>query len=140
MSARIVVAEDDREMLQLVTTMLREEGHDVVEVSDGGRLLVLIARCCRGDGHIPDLIVSDVRMPVMTGLAMLKGVREAHWTIPVVLMTAFPDADTKWRAESLDATVLAKPFRMNELRELVARRLAESHGHALASCQVGGSS
>ncbi len=125
MSAHIVVAEDDREMLSLVVGALQEDGHHVVEVSDGGRLLVLLAQSCREGGQMPDLIVSDVRMPIMTGLAMLKGVRDARWTIPVVLMTAFPDADTRWRAETLAATILAKPFRMNELRALVARELAE---------------
>ena len=128
-AARIVVAEDDGEMRKLVVATLRAAGHDILEVADGGRLLVLLARCARDHALVPDLIVSDIRMPVMTGLSMLKGVREAHWTIPVILMTAFPDADATWRAESLDATVLAKPFPLGELRELVARRLAEPHFH-----------
>lgn len=128
-SARVVVAEDDGEMRKLVVDTLRAAGYHVMEVPDGGRLLVLLAQCARDHALVPDLIVSDIRMPVMTGLAMLKGVREAHWTIPVILMTAFPDADTTWRAESLDATVLAKPFPLGELRELVTRRLAEPHVH-----------
>lgn len=115
-SARVIVADDDGAMRRLVADTLRAEGHDVVELPDGGRLLVLIARCCRGDVAIPDLIVSDVRMPVMTGLAMLKGLRDAHWKIPVILMTAFPDAETVWRAKVLDARVLAKPFSLDELR------------------------
>jgi DNA-binding response OmpR family regulator len=123
MTTRIIVAEDDTEMRKLVVDTLREDDREIIEVPDGGRLLVLIAQCCREDAP-PDLIVSDVRMPVMTGLAMLKGVRDAHWTIPVVLMTAFPDADTKWRAASLAATVLAKPFPMRELREVVDLQLA----------------
>ena len=119
-------------MLRLVARALQSEGHDVIELADGGRLLVLLAQS-RTDrvARVPDLIVSDVRMPVMTGLAMLKGVRDAHWMIPVVLMTAFPDAYTRWRAESLDATILAKPFRLEELRAVVARRLAESRSATL---------
>lgn len=125
--ARILVAEDDHEMLKLVAGALQGDGHEVLEVCDGGRLLVLLAQCCKGETDVPDLIISDVRMPVMTGLAMLKAVREARWTIPVIVMTAFPDADTKWRAESLGATVLAKPFPLSDLRALVIRRLAEPH-------------
>ena len=118
--ARIVVADDDDAMRRMVADTLRVDGHDVVELADGGRLLVLIARCCRGEVSIPDLIVSDVRMPVMTGLAMLKGLRDAHWKIPVILMTAFPDTDTLWRAKVLDAKVLAKPFTLEELERALA--------------------
>lgn len=120
MNVRIIVAEDDQEMRWLVSETLRGDGYDVTEVSDGGRLLVLLAKYRREELAPPDLIVSDVRMPVMTGLAMLKGVRDVHWTVPVVLMTAFPDADTKWRAESFAATLLAKPFPMSELCQAVA--------------------
>lgn len=128
--ARIVVADDDSAMRRMVVETLREDGHDVVELPDGGRLLVLIAQCCRGDVSIPDLIVSDVRMPVMTGLAMLKGLRDAHWKIPVILMTAFPDADTLWRAKVLDAKVLAKPFALEELRRVARASLVSGHPRA----------
>jgi DNA-binding response OmpR family regulator len=131
-AARIVVAEDDHDLLTLVGDALRKDGHDVVEATDGGRLLVLLAQSCKEAATHPDLIVSDVRMPVMTGLAMLKGLRDAHWTIPVILMTAFPDTDTRWRAESLDATIVTKPIRLKEIRGLVARRLAEARASVRA--------
>jgi DNA-binding response OmpR family regulator len=124
--ARVILAEDDADLLAVVALALRDDGLDVVEVPDGGRLLVLLAQCCKEDALLPELIISDVRMPVMTGLAMLKAVREAGWRLPVVLMTAFPDDDTMWRAQSLDATVLVKPFDLAELREVVARCLAPS--------------
>lgn len=128
--ARIVVADDDDAMRRMVADTLRVDGHDVVELADGGRLLVLIARCCRGEVSIPDLIVSDVRMPVMTGLAMLKGLRDAHWKIPVILMTAFPDTDTLWRAKALDAKVLAKPFTLEELRSVASASLVPADARA----------
>lgn len=128
--ARIIVADDDAAMRRMVADTLRVDGHEVVELADGGRLLVLITRCCRGEVSIPDLIVSDVRMPVMTGLAMLKGVRDAHWKIPVILMTAFPDTDTLWRAKVLDAKVLAKPFTLEELRTVARASLVRADAHA----------
>jgi CheY-like chemotaxis protein len=127
MNIRIIVAEDDQDMRWLVSETLRRDGYDVTAVADGGRLLVLLAKCRREEIALPDLIVSDVRMPVMTGLAMLKGVRDTQWTVPVVLMTAFPDADTRWRAESFAATLLAKPFPMAELRQAVAVALGLHH-------------
>lgn len=116
---RIVVAEDDPGMRELVVNTLRDDAHDVVMVPDGGRLLVLLARYAREELPMPDLIITDERMPVMTGLAMLKGLRDAHWHIPVLLMTAFPDQQTKWHAESLDARLLTKPFPLEALREAV---------------------
>jgi DNA-binding response OmpR family regulator len=123
MRRHIIVAEDDPDMRALVGEALRNDGYDVAEASDGGRLLVLLARCSRCEVAFPDLIVSDIRMPVMSGLGMLKGVRDAHWSVPVVLMTAFPDHETRWKAESFAAEVLAKPFRMNELCDLVTSTL-----------------
>lgn len=118
---KIIVAEDDPGMRDLVVTTLREDAHDVEVVPDGGRLLVLLARYAREELPMPDVIVSDIRMPVMTGLGMLKGLRDAHWHIPVILMTAFPDPQTKLHAESLDARVLTKPFPLEALREAVRR-------------------
>jgi len=123
-SLRILLAEDDPAMRALVSGALRVDGHEVTELPDGGRLLVWIARCCRGEVPLPDLIVSDVQMPVMTGAAMLKGLRDARLLLPVVLMTAFPDTHTRWQAESFDAALIAKPFRMEELREVIRRELS----------------
>lgn len=123
MRKRIVVAEDDADLRELVATTLREQGHEVVEVADGGRLLVLLARCSRAEELMPDLIVSDVQMPVMSGLDMLKGVRDAHWHLPVLLMTAFPNREVEWRAGALAADILRKPFPLESLRQAVASAL-----------------
>jgi CheY-like chemotaxis protein len=72
--ACIVVAEDDPEMRSLVAQCLRREAHDVSEVGDGARLLVRIGRQYRL--HDPeqriDLIVTDLRMPIVNGLAILR--------------------------------------------------------------------
>lgn len=127
--AQIIVADDDADMRRLVVDTLTADGHEILDVGDGGRLLVLIARCCRGEATLPDLIVSDVRMPVMSGMGMLKGVRDAHWSVPVILMTAFPNLELIWRAESMAARVLAKPFGLQALRGAVQKALT---AHAVA--------
>ena len=132
--SRVVVAEDDEGMLELVAFALRNDGHEVIEVSDGGRLLVRLASQLRTErGLDADLIVSDIRMPVMSGLAMLKALRDAHWTKPVILMTAFADEDTRNRAARLGARLLDKPFTMEGLcaavdEELEAHRRSASAG------------
>lgn len=122
--ARVVVAEDDEGMLELVAFALRSDGHEVIEVTDGGRLLVRLASQMKTErGLDADLIVSDIRMPVMSGLAMLKALRDAHWTKPVILMTAFADEETRTRAARLGAKLLDKPFSMEGLRAAVDEAL-----------------
>ncbi len=137
--AHVVVAEDDPDMRHLVSECLRRDEHDVLEVGDGGRLLVRIGRQYRRDDPEPhiDLIVTDVRMPLITGLEILRGLRAAECTTPVVLMTAFSDRETRREATDLRAVLLEKPFAMAQLRA-VARRLLEHRPHALSPCATAG--
>ena len=122
--ACIIVAEDDPEMRTLVAQCLRSEWQDVVEVGDGGRLLVRIGHQYRAQDPAPriNLIVTDLRMPVVTGLDILRGLRSAHCWIPVILMTAFGDDEVRHQATELGAVLLDKPFGMADLRA-TARRL-----------------
>jgi CheY-like chemotaxis protein len=122
---RVLLAEDDEEMRCLVADALRGDGYDVVELADGGRLLVDIATRLKSgaDGEFLDLIVSDIRMPVCTGLQILSALRDAHWQTPVILMTAFGDEATRRHAESLSAVLFDKPFDLDDLRTAVANLL-----------------
>jgi CheY-like chemotaxis protein len=123
---RVLVADDDPEMRRMVSDTLRKDGYQIVEEPDGGRLLVRVAALYGRSGVVEpvDLIVTDVRMPVCTGIDILKGMRDAHWGTPVVLMTAFPDAETKRRAAALGATLFHKPFQLVDLRQTVKQLLA----------------
>src|SRR3954470_15011744 len=123
MPARIFVAEDDPEMLRLIVEALRGDGHDVEHASDGGRLLVELARA-RPEERAIDLVVSDIRMPTCTGMQILEALRAAHRKVPVILMTAFGDDDTRNRAERLGAVLFDKPFAVGDLRAAVATLLA----------------
>src|SRR5580692_4157087 len=117
---RVLVADDDVEMRRLVAEALKRDLYEVVEAADGGRLLVTLAATY---GHAEarfDLIVSDIRMPVCSGLDILRGLREAKWQTPVILMTAFGDMETRARAETLGAFLLDKPFRIDVLRLVVS--------------------
>ena len=122
---RILLAEDDDEMRRIVAEALRADGYEVVELIDGGRLLVDIARRLKsGTGaNSMDLIVSDIRMPVCTGLQIVSALRDAHWHTPVILMTAFGDAATRKHAETLQAVLFDKPFDIDDLRKVVASML-----------------
>jgi len=122
------VADDDSDLLALVAEALREDGYDVVEESDGGRLLVRLSAIYALKGTIDpiDLIVSDVCMPVCSGLDLLLGLRNAHWSTPVILMTGFGDPDIRSRARHLGAVLLEKPFPASTLRERVKSLLAST--------------
>jgi DNA-binding response OmpR family regulator len=140
---RILLAEDDDEMRALVACVLRTDGYQVTEVRDGGRLLVQIASAYRAQGRDAacDVFVSDIRMPVCSGVEILEGLRRAHWTTPVILMTAFGNSATRRRAEALGAIVFDKPFDLDALRAAVRNALPgdgvgrttqlarSSHGH-----------
>ena len=131
---RVLVADDDAEMRRMVAETLRRDAYEVVEEPDGGRLLVRIAAIYSFERTVDpfDLIVSDIRMPVCSGLDIVKGLREAHWTTPVILMTAFGDDETRARAETLGALLFDKPFQMGALRAVVRTLLYEhpEKGHA----------
>jgi DNA-binding response OmpR family regulator len=126
--ARILVAEDDLEMRRLVIESLRADGHDAVDVSDGGQLLMQLTSLyrLRPDPDPIDMVVTDIRMPVCNGLEIVQGLRDADWTTPVVIMTAFGDIETRTRAARLGAVLLNKPFKMTMLRAVVRDLLTRS--------------
>lgn len=120
---RVLVAEDDPEMRRLVVEALRKDGHQVTEAADGGRLLVHIAEAFDRDPSLSlvDVIVTDVRMPVCTGLEILERLADARWRVPTILMTAFGDEDTRRRAERIGAVLFDKPLSLDALRDAVNR-------------------
>jgi DNA-binding response OmpR family regulator len=126
---RVMVAEDDPEMRRLVAETLRKDGYEVITVSDGGRLLVTLAHELADDGgaDLVDLLVSDVRMPICTGVQILEQVRAARWRLPVILMTAFGDVGTRNHVNSLGAVLFDKPFDLDDLRTAVACLLRRAH-------------
>lgn len=108
-------------MRRLIAEALRKDGYEVITVSDGGRLLVTLAhQFVEKDGvDFADLLLSDIRMPVCTGMQILEQVRAANWQFPVILMTAFGDAATRNQAQTLGALLFDKPFELSELRTAV---------------------
>ncbi len=119
---RILVAEDDPEMRRLVCEALRKDGHEVTSVADGGRLLVTLAHEAVEDGgaNLVDLIVSDVRMPVCSGMQILEQIRALHWRMPFILMTAFGGETSRGHARELGAVLFEKPFDVDDLRRAVS--------------------
>lgn len=122
---RVLVAEDDREMRRLVVEALSEDGYDVAEVCDGVELLAQVGSSVLFGGFgstrpPPDLIVTDVRMPGLTGLTVIEGLRRTGTGVPVVVITAFGDEETHRIAHENGAVaVFDKPFELDDLRAVV---------------------
>ena len=119
---RVLVAEDDPSLRRLIVTVLEQSGYDVVAAGDGVELLEQIEKLVSAP-HAPSdsfVIVTDVNMPKLTGLDVLAVLRCAFVRTPVVLITAFGDAETRAEARELGAaTVLDKPFDLDALRSVV---------------------
>ena len=115
--ARILIAEDEEALRALVVRALTEAGHMVTAAADGGEALDILAR----ENGAFDLLLTDIRMPVMDGIALALAAARDFPTLPVLLMTGY--ADQRERALGLDALiegVIAKPFTLAELRSEVA--------------------
>jgi CheY-like chemotaxis protein len=121
--ARILVVEDDAEFRTLVAWSLRRDGHEVVELADPVELLDFLqlhALVEPRDESPADLVVTDLRMPGFDGFELLVALGSLHAQVPVVLMTAFAEDDTRDTALLLGAAaVLEKPFASDELRGIV---------------------
>lgn len=124
---RILVAEDDDEMRQLIVEALSRDGYDVREAVDGGRLLVEITAQLQNPETEVDLIITDIRMPVCTGFDIIKGLRDAHCDTPVIVMTAFGDDRTRTQAAELDAILFDKPFTLDDLRTAIVNLVPRDH-------------
>ena len=118
---RVVIAEDDAEMRRLLASALRNDHYEVVEVADGKELIDRVADSITA-GLPVDCIVTDVRMPKLTGTQALKLIKGAGLTIPVIVITAFGDYATRSDAWLLGATaVLDKPFEIEDLMDEMRR-------------------
>jgi DNA-binding response OmpR family regulator len=112
--------EDDASTRMLVASVLKKDGHDVLTAENGEQGLQLVAP------RRPDLIISDVQMPVMNGFQMLAALRadSANAAVPVILLTSLQErAHMRIGMTTGADDYITKPFRPGELREAVAAQL-----------------
>ena len=121
--ARILVADDDVDIRELVEFKLSTLGHEIVAVNDGASAI----DACRE--HKPDLAVLDVMMPGMSGLDAIRVIRSdpALVGIPVILLTArAQESDVETGFDSGADDYITKPFSPRELASRVQALLARS--------------
>jgi two-component system cell cycle response regulator CpdR len=116
--ARILIAEDEDSLRRFVARALQMDGHETVEAGDGADALELLQT-----GSF-DLLLSDIRMPVMDGIALATASADLTPSMPILLMTGY--AEQRERAEPLMkivVDVVPKPFTLPQIRQAVADAL-----------------
>jgi len=119
--ASILIAEDDKAVREFVSRALQQEGHDIIAVGDGQQALTAL-------GNRPfDMLLADIVMPRMDGIALALKAAKDYPDLPVLLMTGY--AAERQRAHNLDALiqeVITKPFTLRDICAAVRRVLAAS--------------
>jgi len=137
--SRVLVVDDERTNLRLLSMVLRQEGHFVDSAPDGPSALEAAAM------NVPDLILLDIMMPGIDGFETLRRLRDLEGCrgVPVIFLTGMEDLESKLRGFALGAVdYVVKPFHLEELRARVRihlqlriahRELAEESGKRLRS-------
>jgi CheY-like chemotaxis protein len=117
--ARFLIAEDEEPARNLLARALVKDGHEAVTAADGAEALDRLS-----DGNF-DLLLTDIRMPVMDGIALALAAARDFPDLPIVMMTGY--ASEKERAQGLDRLVhevVLKPFTIDEMKRSLAAALS----------------
>ncbi len=113
---RVLVADDEEIVLSLVRDALEDEGYEVFTAADGGEALKLVQE------YQPQLIITDIRMPRMDGIEMVRQAREIDPQVVVIFMTGYADLNSAKNAISQGAfEYILKPFELSEIRQAVTK-------------------
>ena len=116
--AKILIVDDDGDLRTLLGLCFLRRGHSIVVAGDGAVGLQCVAT------HAPDLLVTDLNMPVLDGLELLRQLRaDGHADLPVIVLTARADQRAAAIAAGADA-FLVKPVPLRQLGETAERLLA----------------
>ncbi|MBI2167370.1 MAG: response regulator [Candidatus Omnitrophica bacterium] len=119
--SRIVLIDDEEDMLAIVGDYLRSQGHTVltsVEGTEGLRLLL---------ENAPDLVILDIQVPGMSGLKILKEARKSLPSLKAIVLTGYGSSpEFEKEAEASGALFLRKPIGLEELDQAVSKVLAPS--------------
>ncbi|MEI6810025.1 MAG: response regulator [bacterium] len=117
--ATIVSVDDDEIILSVLAAVLEKSGHKVLTATNGSAALELIRQ------NHPDLVISDIRMTPMSGMELLRAIRQEWPNLPVIMLTAFTSPDTIRESRELGATDhLSKPFTAEDVIKAIQRVLS----------------
>lgn len=116
---RILVVDDEESMCQYLSILLKKEGYEVLTANSGQEALQIF-----GEENL-DLVMTDIQMPKMDGIQLLKGIKGIHPNIPVIIMTAYASEQSAIEAVNLGAfCYLQKHSKNDEIKMFVRNALA----------------
>ncbi len=120
--SKILVVDDEQSMRDFLAIMLKKEGHDIVTARNGTDALKAV------QAEIFDLVISDVKMPGIDGIDVLKAVKDVSSETVVIMITAYATAETAVEAMKLGASdYVIKPFKIDELKLIINNSLEKRH-------------
>jgi two-component system response regulator PilR (NtrC family) len=120
--SKILVIDDEQGMRDFLSIMLKKEGYDVVAAENGNDALKAVQT------EIFDLVISDVKMPGLNGIDVLKTVKEVSSETIVIMITAYATAETAVEAMKLGAyDYITKPFKVDEIKLIIQKALEKGH-------------
>jgi len=124
-----MIADDDADHRRLLASVIRRAGFEVLEAQNGEELLDMY------DGqHPPDVIVTDLMMPRVSGFGVIERLRDLESTVPIVLVSAVGDDNMDILARNLGAAAMVhKPFDFAVLCDLVVRIACQENGTPAAA-------
>ena len=119
---KILVIDDEQSMRDFLSIMLKKEGYDVVAAEAGADALKAVQT------EIFDLVISDVKMPGLDGIDVLRTVKELSPETVVIMITAYASAETAVEAMKLGAyDYITKPFKVDEIKLIIQKALEKRH-------------
>lgn len=129
MRDKILVVDDSADTREMMAKLLELEAFTVVTAEDG-RMGLKVA-----DDELPDLIITDINMPNMGGIEMIKELRKQPWcqSVPIMAITAYGNGVAKDALEAGANRAATKPIQFNavivQIRELLADKVRDGAGH-----------
>jgi len=117
---RILIVDDEANMCSIIQDILSDEGYNVMVAENGSEALQVVRKIT------PDLIITDINMPCMGGLELLREVKNLHTDVQFIIMTAFGELETYLNAMSNGAfDYITKPLNIEMLKIMVAKVLGQ---------------
>lgn len=125
-AGQVLIAEDDECLRRLIAKVLAFEGYFVTEAADGVSMLEILESRLRVCADAFDLVITDFRMPGLTGLDVIGWMRKNGCNTPVIVVSALPPEMVQKHANDVNAFYLSKPVALDNLRR-IANNLVARH-------------
>ncbi len=127
--ARILVADDEPNLRRVLSAMLRRDGHEVIQATDGAEALELITP----GGTELDVVITDLRMPQVDGMEVLRHAARTSPQVPVIMITAYGSVGQAVEAIKAGAfDYIEKPFEQDQIRVIVDKAVKQSFANRTA--------